>query len=81
MLKSQRELIVWKRSMALVQDVYALCSKLPVHERFELGSQLRRCAVSIPSNIAEGYARETRREYIRYLIVARGSRAELETSC
>ena len=79
MLNTHRDLVVWQHAMELVRDVYELCSKLPAHERFELGSQLRRCAVSIPSNIAEGYARESRREYLRYLVIARASRAELQT--
>ena len=79
MLKSHHELSVWQKAMSLVQDVYLLSDRLPSHERFHLGNQLRRSAVSVPSNIAEGYGRETRREYVRHLVIARGSLAELET--
>ena len=65
--------------MVLVTEVFNLARLLPGHEQFGLASQLRRCAVSIPSNIAEGYARETRKEYLRHLVIARASLAELET--
>lgn len=65
--------------MVLVSEVFSIAKLLPPHERYGLGSQLRRSAISIPSNIAEGYARETRREYLRHLVIARASLAELET--
>lgn len=76
---SYQDLEVWKRSMLLVPDVYRVCKLLPADERFGLIAQLRRSAVSIPSNIAEGYHRSTRREYRRYVQQAYGSCAELET--
>ncbi|MBU0607461.1 MAG: four helix bundle protein [Armatimonadetes bacterium] len=73
------DLDAWKVARKLVKDVYVATRALPEDERFGLVSQMRRAAVSIPSNIAEGYGRGTRQEYIRYLRLARGSAAELET--
>ena len=77
-IQSYRDLVAWQQAMRLVELVYALVSLLPVDERFGLASQLRRSAVSIPSSIAEGYARESTKEFIRYIAIDRGSLAELE---
>ncbi len=74
-----KDLIVWEKSMDLVEITYELVKKFPREEQFELASQMRRAAVSIPSNIAEGQGRKTNREFLRFLSIARGSRAELET--
>jgi four helix bundle protein len=79
MAQNYRDLIVWQKSMDLTVDVYKLSAKLPDSERFGLRSQMQRAASSIPMNIAEGYAREHRGEYIHHLSFARGSLAELET--
>lgn len=76
---SHKDLVVWQKSIALACKVYAGTRLLPRDERFSLISQLRRAAVSIPSNIAEGSARRSRAEFIHYLHIARGSLAELET--
>jgi len=73
------ELDAWKVAVELVREVYDLTTGFPAQERFGLTSQMRRAAVSIPSNIAEGAARGTTKEYVRFLSVARGSIAELET--
>ena len=76
-----RDLDVWKCSVQLVAEVYRATSKLPSAERFGLTAQMRRAAVSIPCNIAEGYGRSTRGEYLNQLSVARGSLNEVETLC
>ena len=81
MLTSYRDLDVWKQSLALVTDVYRVTAKLPASERFGLTSQLRRAAVSVPCNVAEGYGRATRGEYLNQLSVARGSVNEVEALC
>jgi four helix bundle protein len=73
------DLRVWQKSMILVEDVYRLTSSFPTTERFGITSQMRRAAISIPSNIAEGYGRGTRGEYLNQLSVANGSVCELET--
>lgn len=78
-LKTYRELEVWQRSMDLVVEVYKLSAALPVSEKYGLISQMQRCAVSIPANIAEGYGRTHRGDYLRFLSIAKGSLAELET--
>jgi len=77
-LNSYRELTVWARSLELVGEVYRLTGSFPADERFGIVSQLRRAAVSIPANIAEGYGRATRGEYLNHLSVARGSVNEVE---
>ena len=73
-----QNLDVWKKSMDLAVQVYSLVKTLPNEEMYGLSSQMRRAAVSIPSNIAEGHARGGK-EFIRFLKVANGSRSELET--
>ena len=75
---SYRDLRVWKTAIGLVLEVYRITESLPQHERFGLTSQLRRAAVSVPSNIAEGHARSTRGEYKNHLSIARGSVIEVE---
>ena len=74
-----RELIAWQKSMALVKNVYSYSMEFPSDERFGLTSQIRRAAVSIPSNIAEGQGRDSTREFIRHLSIAYGSLMEVET--
>lgn len=78
-ITSFRELTVWQKSFQLVVDVYKFNSNLPKHEQFGLVSQMNRCAVSIPSNIAEGQQRNNRKEYRQFIGIAQGSVAELET--
>src|SRR5512147_3193157 len=73
------ELAVWQSSMSLVADIYRISTTMPTTERFGLVQQMRRAAISIPSNIAEGHVRHSRREYLRFVVVAMGSLAELET--
>lgn len=74
-----RELLVWQKSMDLVEQVYKLVALLPKDEIYALSSQIRRAAVSIPSNIAEGQGRQYEKEFKHYLSVAKGSLYELET--
>tara|TARA_R110002012_G_scaffold319389_2_gene539622 strand:+ start:6414 stop:6767 length:354 start_codon:yes stop_codon:yes gene_type:complete len=74
-----KDLDVWKKSMTLTGVVYQLTNELPKSERFGLISQMRRAAVSIPSNIAEGSARKSDKELIQFLMIALGSLSELET--
>jgi four helix bundle protein len=78
-IRTYRDLDVWQVAMTLTERVYACTSSMPDTERFGLISQMRRAAVSVPSNIAEGYGRARRREYVRSLTNARGSLCELET--
>jgi len=78
-IKSYKDLNVWKNSRRLVKDIYILSENFPKHEQFGLTSQMRRATISVPSNIAEGYARNTKKEYLQFLYIARGSLAELET--
>ncbi len=78
-LEDYKDLIVWKRSMELAAEAYIVARKLPGEEIYALADQIRRSAVSIPSNIAEGYGRGSSKDYTRFLAIARGSRYELET--
>lgn len=79
MEKGYKSLIVWQKGIHLVKEIYRICSELPKGEQFGLIPQVTRTAVSVPSNIAEGNKRGTRKEYVYFLRVAHGSLAELET--
>lgn len=79
MIKDFKDLIVWQKSMELVTEVYLLVKKLPKEELFALSNQIRRAAISIPSNIAEGQGRNSTKEFNQFLAIAKGSKAELET--
>ena len=77
--KNHKELLVWQKAMQLVVDVYNLIRLLPKEETYGLSHQMRRAAISIPSNIAEGNARSSQKDMVHFLYIAQGSRAELET--
>lgn len=77
--QSYRDLTVWQEGIQLSIQIYRSTTQFPSDERFGLVSQMRRCAVSIPSNIAEGHARLSTREFLRHISIALGSLAELET--
>lgn len=79
MFRSYRDLEVWQGAVSLVESVYHATSGFPQDERFGLTSQIRRAAASVPSNIAEGHARSSTRDFLRHLSISRGSLAELET--
>ena len=78
-INSFKDLIVWQKSMILAKDIYLITESLPKSEVYGLMSQIRRSAVSIPSNIAEGSKRGTAKDYCQFLKIAQGSGAELET--
>src|SRR3954462_10015866 len=77
--QNYKDLVVWQKGIALAKAIYKLTSKFPSEEKFGLVAQMRRAAVSIPSNIAEGQARHTTGEFIQFISHAEGSVAELET--
>ncbi|EIL96585.1 four helix bundle protein [Rhodanobacter thiooxydans] len=77
--RPHEDLSVWQQAMSLVEEVYVCSSTYPNDERFGLAAQLRRAAISVPSNIAEGAARRSTPEYLRFLSIARGSLSELDT--
>ena len=79
MRRSHRDLKVWNEAVDLVQAVYSFTSAFPSHEQFGLTSQIRRAAVSVPANIAEGCARSGTKELLRFLSIAQGSLSELDT--
>ena len=76
---NHKDLAVWKESMKLVKEVYLLLKSYPSYEQFGFCSQMRRAAVSIPSNIAEGAGRNSDKELLRFCLISQGSLAELET--
>ncbi len=78
-MRKHHQLKAWQEAVTLVCDIYAATRAFPPDERFGLTAQMRRAAVSVPSNIAEGAARESTKEFIQFLVVARGSLSELET--
>lgn len=77
--QSYRDLIVWQKGIDLVKKIYLITQKFPEEEKYGLVSQMRRAAISIPSNIAEGQARRTTGEFIQFISIAEGSTAELDT--
>jgi len=78
-MRNYRDLVVWQKSMAMVTAVYRFSRSYPKEEIYGVTSQLRRSAVSIPSNIAEGYGRKSTQDYLRFLKIANGSLFELQT--
>lgn len=78
-IRSFRDLVAWQKAVDLCQTVYEVSKRFPADERFGLVAQIRRAAVSVPSNIAEGYGRRSKGDYLRFLNVALGSLCELET--
>lgn len=79
LLRTHKDLDVWNKAMDLAVEVYSITAKFPKEELYGLTLQARRSAISVPSNIAEGAARNSKKEYVRFLYVALGSIAELET--
>ena len=78
-IKNYKDMIVWQKSMALVEKIFINTELLPKSQTYGLALQMQRAAVSIPSNIAEGQERNSTKEFIHFLLIAQGSRAELET--
>ncbi|OGF65931.1 MAG: four helix bundle protein [Candidatus Fischerbacteria bacterium RBG_13_37_8] len=79
MIKSYRELLIWQKGIILVKEIYKLTKKFPKTEKFVMSAQMQRAAISIPSNIAEGHARQYSKEFRHFLYIALGSLAELDT--
>ncbi|WP_248723296.1 four helix bundle protein [Seonamhaeicola sp. ML3] len=78
-MRNFRELDIWKDSITLVKKIYSLIENLPETEKFGLKSQISRCVVSIPANIAEGCAKDSQKDFVRFLQISLGSAFELET--
>jgi len=78
-IQRHEDLLVWQKSMDLVIESYRLAQRLPLNERYGLASQIRRASVSVPANIAEGFGRWHKKEFLRFLLLANGSLKELET--
>ena len=77
--RGYRDLLVWQKGIAIVKHIYKITAQFPSEERFGLSAQMRQAAVSIPSNIAEGQARKSTREFVQFISNAEGSVAELDT--
>ena len=78
-IHSHKDLDIWKRPIELVKELYALTREFPIEEKYGIVQQMRRAAISVPSNIAEGSARDSNLEFAHFLSIAQGSLAELET--
>lgn len=78
-MKTHKDLDIWKESIELVKMIYEITAKFPKEEIYGLTTQIRRCAISVPSNIAEGAARNSKKEFIQFLYIALGSLSELDT--
>lgn len=78
-IKTHKDLLVWKKSLDLVEQIYKFTKQFPKEELYGITNQMRRCAVSIPANIAEGSGRKNKAEFIQFLHIALGSASELET--
>jgi four helix bundle protein len=78
-IRTHKDLVVWQKAIDVVVDIYRMTKSFPKEEVYGLVSQMRRAAVSIPANIAEGAARQSRKEFIQFIHIAMGSLAELET--
>jgi four helix bundle protein len=78
-IESYKDLTAWQKAMALAEESYRLTAAFPAEERYGLTAQIRRCAVSIPSNLAEGHNRRSRQAFANHVSIALGSQAELET--
>ena len=78
-MRNFRELDIWKDSTSLVKEIYLPIDDLPITEKFELKSQISRCVIPIPANIAEGSAEDSQKDFVRYLQISLGSAFELET--
>lgn len=78
-IKTHKDLLVWKKSLDLVEQIYKFTKQFPKEELYGITNQMRRCAVSIPANIAEGSGRKNKAEFVQFLHIALGSASELET--
>lgn len=78
-MKTFRDLLIWQKAMALVTNCYTISADFPNNEQFGLTSQIRRCSISIPSNISEGFGRGSNKDYYRFLTISLGSLFEFQT--
>lgn len=78
-MQSYKDLVVWQKSIELAREIYAITEQFPKSELFGLTAQMRKCSVSIPSNIAEGSRRGSKKDFRQFILIAYGSGAELET--